>query len=304
MDLDQIRTFVTIARERSFSAAAASLGRSQPAISRRIELLESELGAKLFERLRAGPMLTDAGSALLPYAEAMLANARDGVASVRDLQAGDTGTISFALVGTLANAKLTDVLRAFTRRFPKVRLVLQTATSREVGELVRRGDATLGLRYLADDNPDLVSQTIAKEPLVVVACAGHRLTNGGKHEPRALAGERWVAFPARRSRESMVDFLERRLIAVGIENHEIVPIDSLSAQKRLVEAGFGIALLAKSAVEEELRLGTLGVINVPSLKAAIPVSIVHRRNGYLGAAARVLLAAIAGGVRSGPVRRG
>src|SRR5437588_432171 len=106
MDLNEIRTFVTIARERSFSGAA----------------------------------------------------------------------------GTLANARLTDVLRAFTRRFPKVRLVLQTATSREVGELVRRGDATLGLRYLGDDNPDLVSQTVAKEALVVVACAGHRLANGRRHE--------------------------------------------------------------------------------------------------------------------------
>jgi DNA-binding transcriptional LysR family regulator len=304
MDLDEIRAFVTIARERSFSGAAGTLGRSQPAISRRIELLESELGAKLFERLRAGAMLTDAGSALLPYAEAMLANAKDGAASVRDVQAGDTGTISFALVGTLANARLTDVLRAFTRRFPKVRLVLQTATSREVGELVRRGDATLGLRYLGDDNPDLMSQTIAQEALVVVACAGHRLANGRKHEPRALAGERWVAFPSRRSRESMVDFLERRLVAAGIENHEIVPIDSLSAQKRLVEAGFGIALLAESGIEEELRLGTLSAIKVPALKAAIPVSIVHRRDGYLGAAARALLATIAGGAKSRAVRRG
>src|SRR5437016_855909 len=80
MDLDEIRTFVTIARERSFSGAAVTLGRSQPAISRRIELLESELGAKLFERLRAGVRLTDAGSALLPHAEAMLANAKDGAA--------------------------------------------------------------------------------------------------------------------------------------------------------------------------------------------------------------------------------
>ena len=89
MDLDEIRTFVTIARERSFSAAATKLGRSQPAISRRIELLESELGEKLFERLRAGALLTDAGSVLLPYAEAMLANAKDGAASVRELQAGE-----------------------------------------------------------------------------------------------------------------------------------------------------------------------------------------------------------------------
>ena len=61
--------------------------------------------------------------------------------------------------------------------------------------------------------------------------------------------------PSRRSRESLGKFLERGLSAAGIENHELVPIDSLSAQNRLVEAGFGIALLAERGIEEELRPG-------------------------------------------------
>jgi DNA-binding transcriptional LysR family regulator len=74
--------------------------------------------------------------------------------------------------------------------------------------------------------------------------------------------------------------------------------------RAVVEAGFGIALLAESDIEEELRFGTLSVIKVPALKAAIPVSIVHWRNGYLGAAARALLATIVGGVEGGTKRRG
>jgi DNA-binding transcriptional LysR family regulator len=65
MDLDEIRTFVAIARLRNFSHAAGSLRRSQPAIRRRIELLEQDLGAPLFERLRTGAVLTDAGVTLL-----------------------------------------------------------------------------------------------------------------------------------------------------------------------------------------------------------------------------------------------
>jgi DNA-binding transcriptional LysR family regulator len=292
MDLDEIRTFVAIARVRSFSHAAGSLRRSQPAISRRIELLEQELGAPLFERLRTGAVLTDAGVTLLPYAEAALAAAKDGAEAVRALRHGNEGTISLALVGTLANTALTDALRSFTRRYPKVRLNLQTATSREVGELVRRGDATLGLRYLTDDSPGLVSQTVAKEALVVVGCSGHRLADGRKHQPRELAGERWVAFPSRRPSESFATHLERRLRAAGLEGHEIIAIDSLSAQKRLVEAGFGIALLAESGIREELRLATVRVINVPALRTTIPVSIIYRRNGYLSVAARTLLATI------------
>jgi DNA-binding transcriptional LysR family regulator len=157
---------------------------------------------------------------------------------------------------------------------------------------VRRGDATLGLRYLTDDSRGLVSQTVAKEALVVVGCSGHRLADGRKHQPRELAGERWVAFPLRRPRESFATHLERRLLAAGLEGHETIPIDSLSAQKRLVEAGFGIALLAESGIQEELRLATLRVLNGPALRTTIPVSIVYRRNGYLSAAARTLLSTI------------
>src|SRR5215510_10849621 len=115
MDLNELRTFVAIARLGSFSRAAVALRRSQPAISRRIDLLEHELGVPLFERLREGAALTDAGAVLLPHAEAVLAAAKDGADAVRGLQRGDEGAISLALVGALANTALTEALRRFTR---------------------------------------------------------------------------------------------------------------------------------------------------------------------------------------------
>jgi DNA-binding transcriptional LysR family regulator len=292
MDMDQIRTFVTVARGRSFSGAATALHRSQPAISRRIELLEREFDVALFDRLRGGVVLTDAGAAFLPYAEIVLAAAQDGAEALRAGRQGDAGKISLALVGTLANAALTNVLRQFGRKYPKVRLDLRTATSREVEELVQRGEATLGLRYATGSNSGVVSEVITQERMVVVANPDHPLTNGRRHQPGKLASERWVAFPTRYARESFVQFLQRKLLAVGLEDVEIIPIDSLTAQKRLVEAGFGIALLAESGIQEELKSGTLKVVNVPALQASIPIALVYRRNGYLSAAARSLMSMI------------
>jgi DNA-binding transcriptional LysR family regulator len=292
MDMDQIRTFVTVARGRSFSGAATALHRSQPAISRRIELLEREFDVPLFDRLRGGVVLTDAGAAFLPYAEIVLATAQDGAEALRAGRQGDAGKISLALVGTLANAALTNVLRQFGRKYPKVRLDLRTATSREVEELVQRGEATLGLRYATGSNSGVVSEVITQERMVVVANPDHPLANGRRHQPGKLASERWVAFPTRYARESFVQFLQRKLLAVGLEDVEIIPIDSLTAQKRLVEAGFGIALLAESGIQEELKSGTLKVVNVPALQASIPIALVYRRNGYLSAAARSLMSMI------------
>jgi DNA-binding transcriptional LysR family regulator len=293
VDIDQLRTFLSIARSASFSRAASVLRRSQPAISRRIDLLEQELGAPLFERARSGALLTDAGAALLPYAESALAAVKDGEAAVRARLDGRTGTLSLAIVGTLANASFSRALRQFTRRFRDVRMALQTANSAEVSDLVRRGDATLGLRYLDDPSPGLVCRTVTEEQMVIVAGASHRLADGRPHRAKDLAGERWVAFPARRARESFVRYLDRKLTAAGLEERQVVPIDSLTAQKRLVEAGFGIALLAESGAEEELRLGTLKRLDIRGFSASIPVTLIHRRDGYLSSAAQYLISTIA-----------
>jgi DNA-binding transcriptional LysR family regulator len=298
--IDEIETFVSIARRGGFARAAESLHRSQPAISRRVEMLEQQLGTPLFARVRGGVILTEAGRALLPYAEAALAGLKDGAEAVRGLARGERGAVSVALVGTLASTRFAAMLRQFGQRHPSVRLELRTANSQEVSELVRRGEATLGLRYFTDPDPGLVSEQVTEEALVLACSPDHRLAGHRVRDPGALAGERWVTFPPqRRRREPFATALEQRLAAAGIEAAEIVRIDSLTAQKRLVEAGFGIALLIESSVQEELRLGSLEIIDAPALRGGVPVTLVQRRNGYLSGAARSLVAVI----KAGPTPR-
>jgi DNA-binding transcriptional LysR family regulator len=110
--------------------------------------------------------------------------------------------------------------------------------------------------------------------------------------PAALAGERWITFPPRPGPgpEPYATLLQHRLAACGLGDAEVIHIDSLTAQKRMVEAGFGLALLSESSVDEELRRGTLRALPVAGLRATIPVVLIHRRRAYLGAAARALMA--------------
>jgi DNA-binding transcriptional LysR family regulator len=302
--IDEIETFVSIARRGGFARAAESLHRSQPAISRRVEMLEQQLGTPLFERVRGGVILTEAGRTLLPYAEAALAGLKDGAEAVRGLARGERGAVSIALVGTLASTRFAGMLRQFGQRHTSVKLELRTANSQEVSDLVRRGEVTLGLRYFTDTDPGLVSEQVTQEALVLACSPDHRLAGRRVREPGALAGERWVAFPPqRRRREPFATALEQRLTAAGIEAAEIVRIDSLTAQKRLVEAGFGIALLIESSVQEELRLGSLAIIDAPALRGGVPVTLVRRRNGYLSGAARSLVAMIKAGTTTQPRAR-
>ena len=292
MELDHVEAFVTIVRGGGFTRAAATLHVSQPAISRRVRLLEHELGAPLFERIRTGVVLTDAGRAFLPHAEGLLASIRDGIEAVGALRGGSRGSVTLAVVGTLASTGLTERLRRFREAHPGVDLRIRTALSAEVSQLVRRGDAVLGLRYGVDRDPDLVSTKIHDEPLVPVCAARHRLARARRVEPRALASEKWITFPARPggAREPYASAFEQRLAAAGLSASEVIPIDSLTAQKRMVEAGFGLALLPASSLDEELREGTLKALRVPALRATVPVVLIHRRRAYQTGATRALVA--------------
>ncbi|MBN9088654.1 MAG: LysR family transcriptional regulator [Reyranella sp.] len=291
MDIDEVRTFLAIAETGGFTRAGQRLHRSQPAISRRIDQLEHELGATLFERMRGRARLTEAGRAFLPHAEAALAALKDGHDAVRDLQAGPSGAISLALVGTLADTRIVDSLRRFARRAGKVRLELRTASSAEVTDLVRRGEATLGLRYFTSNRADLVELGAGSEAMRVVATRDHRLAGRRRLRAQDLAGERWIGFPPTPGdRDSSGHLLARQLVRAGLDDADVTLIDSLTAQKRLAQAGFGLALVPESSVRDELRQRTLVALDVPALRAAIPITALHRRHGYLTPAARTLLA--------------
>ncbi len=290
MDAEALNTFLVINRQRSFSTAAQLLFRTQPAISRRIKLLEEELGAPLFERVSGGIMLTQAGRVLLPYAERVLAAIEDAKRAVRALAMGDAGPLALAIVGTLAGTDLTAVLKRFAKAHSNVDLALRTATSVRVSDLVRCGEANIGLRYHRDSSPDLDSQELGAERLIVVCAKAHSLAGRSVRTLGELRAERWLAFP---EEPDQPEISRSHILAIflthGLGEPEWTPVDSLTAQKRLVEAGFGLALLPESAVGEELAARTIGTIRVRNLNASIPITAVTRRGGFLSPAGKQLL---------------
>jgi DNA-binding transcriptional LysR family regulator len=293
MNVIEIQAFVSIARLGGVTRAAGRLHRSQPAITRRIKLLESQLGAPLLERGRDGVTLTEAGVAFLPYAEAVLAALKDGAEAVRALHEEGSGMVSLALVGTLAATMLVDQLKRFALTHKNVRLELRTANSQEVGDLVRRGEVSFGLRYFSDPSPELISREISQEKMVVACAPEHRWAGRHLRDLRQLRDDYWVAFPVDRNRrDSFAHLVDHQLTMAHLDGAKILEIDSLTAQKRLVEAGFGIALLPESGIQEELRLGTLKVIDAPGLRTAVPVFAICRKKGYFSAASRALLSLI------------
>lgn len=290
VDSEALLTFLAVHRAGGFSNAATALRRSQPAISRRIALLEAELGFPLFERIPGGGVLSPAGEVLLPFAERVAAELHDAGGALAELRRAAAGPVALAAVGTLAGTNLTRILKQFAARHPGVELSLRTATSAGVSEAVRRGEAAIGLRYLLDPSPDLHGEIIAAESLTVACRPDHPLAERPLRTLADLHQEHWLAFPgAFDQRETFADNIFAQFQARGIGSIRWSPVDSLTAQKRLVEAGFGLALLPESALQDELRAGTLATLRIRDLRASNPVVVVTRKKGYLSPAARSLL---------------
>lgn len=290
LDSAALDTFLVVYRSGGVSNAAKLLHRSQPAISRRIALLEEELGVPLFERVAGRNVLSDAGRVMVPYAERAVAATQDAENAVRSLTRSNAGPVALAVVGTLAGGGLAAIMKRFAREHPDVTLTLRTARSAEVSDLIQRGEATIGLRYDFDRSTDLDHERLFAEPLQVVCAPDHPRAGSCVRKLAELRDERWIAFPEVPGRREIAASHVFALFQThGLGEIDCTPVDSLTAQKRLIESGFGIALLAHSTVADELKASTIATIGVRDLAASHHVVAVTRRGGFLSAAARGLL---------------
>ena len=172
MHLDELESFIQVARLRSFSAAAQQLHISQPAMSKRIQSLESHLGVTLFDRLGKRVRLTPAGELLVGKANAMLDLSKDMERDVGNLAQTVSGRLSMATSHHIGLHRLAPVLQRFTQQYPDVELDIQFEDSEVAHKLVRAGDIELAVVTL---NPageqaqsDLETTTIWQDPLCFV----------------------------------------------------------------------------------------------------------------------------------------
>ena len=291
---EALATFVAIWRAGGFAAGAEALHRSQPAISRRIALLEAAAGAPLYERGPGGLRLTAAGQALLPRAEAALAAREDCGRALQGVVREGGGPVSLVAVGTLAGGPLARALAAFRAAHPGAELRLETATSAEVARRVALGEADLGLRYgrRADDALDY--RPLGEERMAVAAARRHPCAGREGLRLADLAGETWLGFPPGGEAEAAGATIRGQFARRGIDGVQVRAVDSLTAQKRLAEAGFGLALLPLGAMAEELSSGALVALPVEDLEAANPVFLAVRRGAWRSPAAAGLGEALAG----------
>jgi DNA-binding transcriptional LysR family regulator len=249
LELRQLRYFVTVAEELHFGRAAERLHMTQPPLSQTIAALEEQLGAPLFLRSRRQVALTPAGSALLPEARRMLAQAAELPALVRRAAAGQAGRLSLAFITSADYSVLPPFLHRYRAAYPQVQIVLQEATSDlQVEELLRgRVDAGLLIPPLPDKaRIDLDYMKVLEEPLILAAPAGlPALAGGGPMRLADLPPLPLIIFP-RQVSAALHDAILACFSAAGVTpeiGQEAIQMQTIVS---LVSAGMGLALVPQS----------------------------------------------------------
>lgn len=243
--LREIGCFVAVAERLSFSRAAAALGMTQPAVSQAVARLERSLGLRLLERTSREVRLTDAGKILLPYAEALLADASAFSAQADRLAAPAGRTIRLAycpVVGTLA----ARVARRLGHRSPGIEVELRAAGwSAASGELVQ-GTVEAALMSVPFP-PGFASTARFHVPVRHVAVpAGGPLATASRLSLAQLAGED-VLLPRVRPPGSLWAQVSARLPAPA--RARVDDLDDLPAALDLVAAGRGVLVVPLLLVE-------------------------------------------------------
>ena len=248
MLLAQLEAFSEVARLGNVSRAADTLSVTQPALTARLQGLERELGVELFVRAPRGMTLTDAGRALLPYAQRALAQVLDGQKAVEDLRSGKVGELFIAAAPAVSTYVLPSVLKSFQTSHPQVRMGVRTGHTEEVLEMVLRREVDLGVGRPIQ-HPDVELIPVFDDELVLVVSRHHPFARRDRIRLQELADERLILFDRASSYYELTSSLVRQ---AGVVPESTIELDNVEAAKKMVIEGLGVALLPRMALGAEL----------------------------------------------------
>lgn len=288
--LSQVEAFIEVARTRNVSRAADALYVTQPALTARLQRLEEELDAKLFARTPRGMKLTEAGEVFLPHAVKALDSLADGRRIVNSYERGGAGRLALGAAPAVSTYVLPSILKRFSVGHPRVRVSVKTGHSEEILELVLRENVDLGL-VRALRHPDIATTPLYEDRLILVAEPGHRLASHGTIQLDEMAREQLVLFDRTSSYTELTHALFR---GAGVQPEGVMELDNIDAAKKMVQEGFGVALLPHTAVAAELEAGLLVEVEVEDAEPVRRqiVAIRRRDRGAPGGAVESLLSTL------------
>ncbi|AHX15656.1 LysR family transcriptional regulator [Dyella jiangningensis] len=239
ISLRQLRVFLAVARQQHFRRAAESLHLSQPAVSRHIAELESELGLKLFDRNTREVVPTEAGRYLESAIGRVLDELEGVLAHVHSESERRRGKVHVASVPTLSAGLMPQCIAGCARRFPDLAIQLHDQAQTMVLDSVRGGEVDFGLAIEPPDTGEFDTELLLRDPFMLVCRPDHPLASLDRVPWRKLQGQPLILLDYSSGSRRLIDQVFARR---GIEPIVVQQTGHTHTAFRMVEAGLGISV--------------------------------------------------------------
>ena len=277
MDLDNLKTFIEVARLASFSRAAEKVLRSQPAVSAQIRQLEQEYGQRLFDRNAKSVRLTPAGEVVFNYANQLLALQAKSLQAVSEQDGVRSGTLSIgANEGTFLYV-LPKVLARYHKQFPKVKISVYRSFTHKVTEKVEEGTVDLGVLTMPVKSPSLEVIPVFRDRILLMAGPASPLFKKKSATLEELSAEP-IILP---KTGSIRKIMEKNLRPFRDDLNVTMELTSVVMIKRFVRAGFGVSLICRNFAAENVRRDEVRLLKVEGLDLWRELALVYRKDRSL-----------------------
>lgn len=280
MDFDQLHTFLEIVRLGSFSRAAESCFRSQPAVSAQIRQLEEELGTKLFDRVASRVSLTVAGKRFSEYARELLDLRRRALQEMGEMNTVPRGELVIGANEASCLHILPGVFAEFKKKYPDVQISIFRANGMAVVQRVLENALDFGVAQLPVPDRRLERVLIHTDEICLLLPPGHPLSKSSAIEAQALAGIPLLLPKGGRTR-SLID---EYLLPIRAQTQISMELESSEMLKRFVQAGLGLSFIARGYVQAEVRAGSLKLATLRG-RPSIQMGLIYRKDKALSRAA-------------------
>ncbi|MBB6013824.1 LysR family nitrogen assimilation transcriptional regulator [Aquamicrobium lusatiense] len=260
MDIRQLRYFIAIVEQGSFSRAAQILHIAQPALSLHVRNIEADLGTQLLFRSPQGVVPTEAGEILLRNARIILDQLVVAEEEIRGHRNDPSGVVRLGLPGTVSEILSVPLITEARRRYPKIQLRIAEAMSGFVLEWMRDARIDLAVIYRKVSDAGLATVELLEEELVFFAPRrglGEEIALPPSGKPLRLADVAGLPMILPGEDHGLRSLLDQHARAARVEMNVSIEVDSYSNIKELVAAGFGCSVLPLNAVSREVQAGSL-----------------------------------------------
>lgn len=283
MDLQLLRSFLMVAECGAVTAAAQRLHITQPALTRRLQQLEEQLGTPLFDRGRRGVQLTELGQLVQREGRSIVTHydlLREQVRAHQQLQGG---SVRIGGGATVVSFILPEAIARFQAAHPLVRFQVKEAGSNEVADNVRAGELELGLVTLPVQSRGLEVRRLTRDRIVLVADPDHPLAGPGSISSRELDGMALIGFEGGSAIRQIIDTALRD---AGVEMNVVMELRSIPAILRMVTSTGNLAFVSHVGVEANSDVTQL---SVRDLRIERQLAVVIRQRSHLSPAASAFL---------------